>query len=66
MEKEKDPEYLTVNDIMTLLPLSKDSIYRLIKLPGFPTIHIGGRYLVEKKDLFEWLAKIKGKDVNLG
>jgi len=35
--------------------MSKAGAYNLLNGPDFPTLHIGGRKLVMKNDLLEWL-----------
>ena len=37
------------------LHLSKAGAYNLLNSPDFPTLRIGGRKLVMKHDLLEWL-----------
>ena len=37
------------------LRISKAGAYNLLNSPDFPTLRIGGRKLVMKQDLLEWL-----------
>jgi predicted DNA-binding transcriptional regulator AlpA len=37
------------------LQISKAGAYNLLSSPGFPTLRIGGRKLVMKNELVEWL-----------
>jgi predicted DNA-binding transcriptional regulator AlpA len=58
MEKEPletVPDVLDVTLLADVLHLSKAGAYNLLNRPDFPTLHIGGRKLVMKNDLLEWL-----------
>ena len=52
---ESLPEVLDVTLLAEALHLSKAGAYNLLNGPDFPTLHIGGRKLVMKNDLLEWL-----------
>ena len=54
---EDIPILMSANDIMRTVPLSKDSVYRLIHSQQFPVIRITGRHLVRKEELFKWLKQ---------
>lgn len=45
-------EMLTCKDVQELLGISKNTAYKLIRLPGFPKIKIGHNYRIPK-DKFE-------------
>ena len=51
----------TMTDVMDVKPLAEDlqiskaGAYNLLNSPDFPTLRIGGRKLVMKNELFEWL-----------
>ena len=51
----------TMQDVMDakllaeVLRISKAGAYNLLNSPDFPTLRIGGRKLVMKQDLLEWL-----------
>ena len=49
------PDVLTAEQLATALQLSKSGAYNLLSRPDFPTLRIGGRKLVMKADLMEWL-----------
>ena len=51
------PLILTVDDLASLLNISRSAAYSLCHSKGFPTSHIGGRMVVEKDNLRKWLAK---------
>ena len=42
-------------DVMDAKQLSKAGAYNLLSSPDFPTLRIGGRKLVMKNELVEWL-----------
>lgn len=58
----KEP-FETMSDVMDArqlaeaLQISKAGAYNLLNEPDFPTLHIGGRKLVMKNDLIEWLRR---------
>ena len=49
--------YLSAKEIMACTGLSRSTVYELLKLPGFPFIHVGKRLLVSERALGEWLAR---------
>ena len=52
---ESLPDVLDVTLLAQALRLSKAGAYNLLNGPDFPTLRIGGRKLVMKNDLLEWL-----------
>lgn len=56
----KEP-FETMSDVMDAkqlaqaLQISKAGAYNLLNAPDFPTLRIGGRKLVMKNELVEWL-----------
>ena len=53
------PLMLTVNDVATLIRISRAGAYNLVNSEGFPRIIIGKRILIPKADLIEWLEQNK-------
>ena len=49
------PDVLTAEQLASALQLSKSGAYNLFSRSDFPTLRIGGRKMVMKKDLLEWL-----------
>lgn len=49
------PDVMDAKRIAEALQLSKAGAYNLLNNPEFPTLRIGGRKLVLKQDLIEWL-----------
>ena len=52
---ENMPDVMDVKQIAEVLHLSKAGAYNLLSNPNFPTLRIGGRKLVLKQELIEWL-----------
>ena len=49
------PDVMTAEQLASALQISKSGAYALLSRPDFPTLRIGGRKMVIKKDLLEWL-----------
>ncbi len=49
------PDVMTAAQLASALQISKSGAYALLNSSDFPTLRIGGRKLVMKKDLLEWL-----------
>ena len=49
------PDVLTAELLVSALQISKSGAYALLARSDFPTLRIGGRKMVMKKDLLEWL-----------
>lgn len=49
------PLFLDANEIVKVLGLSRSSVYEMLRADTFPVIIIGGRKLVRKEKLFDWL-----------
>ena len=52
---ETMPDVMDAKQIAEALQISKAGAYNLMNNPDFPTLRIGGRKLVMKNDLVEWL-----------
>ena len=52
---ESMPDVMDAKQIAQALQISKAGAYNLLNCPDFPTLRIGGRKLVMKNDLLEWL-----------
>lgn len=52
---ETMPDVMDAKQIATALQISKAGAYNLLNDPDFPTLRIGGRKLVMKHELVEWL-----------
>ena len=56
---ETMPDVMDAKQIAEALQISKAGAYNLLNEPDFPTLHIGGRKLVMKNDLVDWLERQK-------
>ena len=57
---------LSVEEAGKLLGVSRQVAYQLIHRPDFPTIQIGRRVLIPKKQLEEWMDRqVNGAEVNI-
>ena len=54
---ETMPDVMDAKQIAEALQISKAGAYNLLNSPDFPTLRIGGRKLVMKADLMEWLKE---------
>ena len=52
---ETMPDVMDAKQLAEALRISKVGAYNLLNSPDFPTLWIGGRKLVMKHDLLEWL-----------
>ena len=52
---ETMPDVMEAKQLAQALQISKAGAYNLLNDPDFPTLRIGGRKLVMKQDLLEWL-----------
>lgn len=60
---EADKIVYTIKEVQEVLGLGKNNVYKLLKLPTFPVIKIGKRYLIPKKELEEWVSKSVRKEL---
>ena len=52
---ETMPDVMDAKQFAQALQISKAGAYNLLNDPDFPTLRIGGRKLVMKNELVEWL-----------
>ena len=52
---ETMPDVMDANQLAEALQISKAGAYNLLNRPDCPTLRIGGRKLVMKNELLEWL-----------
>jgi excisionase family DNA binding protein len=53
---QSEPEVLTVHDVARLLRIGKNKAYSLVKSGRLKSIHIGGKTIVPKVNLIEFLV----------
>lgn len=51
-----EPEVLTVHDVARLLRIGKNKAYSLVKSGGLKSIRIGGKTIIPKVNLIEFLV----------
>ena len=61
---ETMPDILDSKQISEALRLSRAGVYNLLNNSEFPTLKIGGRKLVMKQDLIQWLKKHTNSGTN--
>lgn len=49
-----EPVAVNMTQAAQMLGVSRPTVYRLAKLPGFPVVHLGGCTRVLVDDLREW------------
>ena len=54
---ETMPDVMDAKQLANALQISKAGAYNLLNDPDFPTLRIGGRKLVMKNELVEWLKR---------
>lgn len=51
------PDVLNARQLAAILGISRAGAYNLLASKDFPTLRIGGRKLVPKQQLVEWIEK---------
>uniref|UniRef100_A0A7V4TZ32 DNA-binding protein n=1 Tax=Candidatus Caldatribacterium saccharofermentans TaxID=1454753 RepID=A0A7V4TZ32_9BACT len=51
------PEVLTSRDLLEVLPIGKNTLYRLLHRADFPARRVGRKFLVSKRALLRWLEE---------
>ena len=54
------PLMLSVLELTDVLGISRASAYELVKIKGFPALHIGNRILIPKEELIAWIRRSTG------
>jgi excisionase family DNA binding protein len=54
--RAQDPDCFlyTTNDIAKMLGVSRPTVYKLMKDPGFPSMMVGGIHMVHKERFHKW------------
>lgn len=55
--------YLGVKEVAELLHIGYNKARKLFHQKGFPGIKLGGTYVVDEKDLSEYLERHKGSQI---
>lgn len=64
MSNTKHALCYTVKDLFELIPIGRNSIYRLVNRDDFPKIRIGRKILIPENKLKEYLEKNVGTEIN--
>lgn len=59
-----EPVAVNMSQAAQMLGVSRPTVYRLAKLPGFPIVHLGGCSRVLVDDLRVWVRQ-QGRDSGL-
>ena len=54
-----------VNDLCQLLSIGRDKAYRIMGMNSFPSMRIGRKYVVSKKNFEKWLDENAGKIIQI-
>ena len=54
---ENLPDVLDVSQLAEALHLSRSGAYNLLNKANFPTLHVGGKKLVMKQALIDWMHR---------
>ena len=65
MDNNNDVVLYTTQDLRRILRCGRDKAYSLMRLKGFPSVQLGGQYLVEKNAFEKWLQIQQGRKVNV-
>lgn len=57
------PDVMDAKQLAAALQISKAGAYNLLNSLDFPTLRIGGRKLVMKNDLLEWLKRHTNNEI---
>lgn len=57
----QEPLVMDVKGLQVALGIGRDTAYSLMHSKGFPSIRIGGHYVVGKDALMMWLKRNEGK-----
>ena len=64
-QNQEDYSVMSAKELAGRLHIGRDKAYALIKSKGFPSIKLGGRYIVTSKALNEWLERYEYKSFSV-
>ncbi len=56
------PVIFTTKDLQGILHIGKDRAYELMHASAFPSMKLGGKWLIEKSALESWLLNNQGRE----
>lgn len=65
MAENKQVLFYTISDLLEMLPLGRNSIYRLVNKDDFPKVRIGKKIIIPVQKLNEWLEINIGAEISL-
>ena len=60
-----DDQMLSVQETQEYLRIGRNTMYKLLKIDGFPCIRIGSRCIISKTGLDKWVQKNMGHQILL-
>lgn len=57
VQENNEIEMYEIKDIQRILKIGRNNVYKLIKLPNFPVIRIGTKYIIPRKQFEQWVDK---------
>ncbi|MBY9082968.1 helix-turn-helix domain-containing protein, partial [Paenibacillus sp. HN-1] len=60
-----EAQFYTISDLIDLLPLGRNTIYRLVNKDDFPKVRIGKKFIIPAHKLNEWLEINIGSEISL-
>lgn len=59
------PITISIKEAALIMGIGRDTMYSLVKQPGFPSVKIGNKYVIRKQGLDDWLKEHQGKEIIL-
>ena len=56
---------LSPKDVQKIFNCSRNKVYQIIEVKGFPRIKVGKQYYIPENDLEKWVEKNKGNDIRI-
>lgn len=53
----KEIEIYNIKDVQRILKIGRNNVYKLLKVPTFPVIKIGNKYIIPRAEFEQWVHK---------
>ena len=53
----KEIEMYDIKDVQRILKIGRNNVYKLLKVPTFPVIKIGNKYIIPRAEFEQWVHK---------
>lgn len=53
----KEIEIYDIKDVQRILKIGRNNVYKLLKVPTFPAIKIGNKYIIPRAEFEQWVHK---------